>query len=298
MRPSDLSKQFATDRTLRVGSVPYLNVQPLLRALRDTFYSPGPWQEAYPGGLSISTAVPRQLARLDRAGAFDVAIVPVFEHLSHPGGHLLPGTCIGARGPVESVILFAPVPINQVTRIELDPASLTSVHLIRVLMDWRGQAIEWTERPRAIFPAAPLHGTTARLIIGDDALRLRGTQPTEWDLAEAWIEGTGLPFVFAAWQTRLADCAAPDSPVAQLFARLRDSLPRSIEEAARLDGPAFGFRINDALSYLSRAIHYDFGADEQAAIDRFASECRRLGLLPASESRNPAAEWQPAPACP
>jgi chorismate dehydratase len=199
---------------------------------------------------------------------------------------------------VESVVLFAPVPISQVTRIELDPASLTSVHLIRVLMDWRGQAIEWTERPGALSPAAPLHGTTARLIIGDDALRLRGTQPTEWDLAQAWIEATGLPFVFAAWHTRLTDCADPDSPVAQLFARLRNSLPRSIEEAARLDGPAFGFQPTAAHAYLSRAIHFDFGAEEQAAVERFASECRRLGLLPATESKSPTPEWLPAPACP
>jgi chorismate dehydratase len=44
-----------------------------------------------------------------------------------------------------------------------------------------------------------IKGTTAGLVIGDRALQQRQHSPYIYDLAEAWQQMTGLPFVFAAW---------------------------------------------------------------------------------------------------
>jgi predicted solute-binding protein len=179
---------------------------------------------------------------------------------------------------VESVVLFAESPLDQLHRIELDTASLTSVNLIRILADWHGMAVEFVEGDRAR-PTWPLPAGTGRLIIGDEALRRRGTCAVEWDLAQAWIDRTGLPFVFAAWHTPDPALAEPGSPVHELFLRMAELVPGQIEPAARLDGPAFGFEPQTALDYLSRAIHFAFGDREKDGLDRFRIECERLGLL-------------------
>src|SRR5439155_1001911 len=51
-------------------------------------------------------------------------------------------------------------------------------------------------------------GTTAGVVIGDRALEQRLTSPYIYDLAEAWRNFTGLPFVFAAW---IANKELPES---------------------------------------------------------------------------------------
>lgn len=264
-------------RVLSVGSVPYLNVRPLLRALREAFALPGPWHRAYPGGLQVQEAVPRELATLSRSGHFDAAIVPVFEYLTAPVGNLLPGTCIGARGPVESVILFANDPLDQLHTVELDTASLTSVHLIRILLsDW-APAMEYRDLTPGLPPLTP---GTGRLIIGDAALRLRGTHALEWDLAEAWIARTGLPFVFAAWHGYDEQDSALGSPLSDLFLTMAEKVQDQIPVAAREDSGDFGMGPEFALAYLSRAIHFQLGSRELAGLSLFAEECHRMGWIP------------------
>ncbi|RZL44776.1 MAG: hypothetical protein EOP00_19050 [Pedobacter sp.] len=44
-----------------------------------------------------------------------------------------------------------------------------------------------------------IKNTTAGLVIGDRALQQRRQSKYIYDLAEAWQQMTGLPFVFAAW---------------------------------------------------------------------------------------------------
>jgi chorismate dehydratase len=46
-----------------------------------------------------------------------------------------------------------------------------------------------------------IEGTTAGVIIGDRALANLTNFEYVYDLGEAWIEHTGLPFVFAAWMS-------------------------------------------------------------------------------------------------
>ncbi len=318
------------DGFLHIGSVPYLNVRPLLRALRQVFERAGLWTAMFPAGLKVTEAVPRILAERARRGQFHAAIVPVFEVLSHSYGAFLPGSCIAARGAVESVVLFADDPLESLTRIELDPASLTSVHLIQVLLSLRGQQVEYVEptaahgkddkpartpprfpkyRGRLLLPGAT-HGEpgplqlpprTGRLLIGDAALARRGMHATEWDLASAWLSATGLPFVFAAWHAPDPTWAEPHHPLGSLFQQVAMEVDHHRMIAAREDGPRFGFDAALAEAYLTRAIHYDFGSEEQAGLSRFGRECQRLGFLSRSipgdvEWAGPLTVHQPGPA--
>ena len=56
------------------------------------------------------------------------------------------------------------------------------------------------------------------VVVGDRALKLRESMPYEFDLAAAWKEMTGLPFVFAAW---VANKKLPEDFISHLTRRTR-----------------------------------------------------------------------------
>src|SRR6185295_17793961 len=108
---------------LRIGCVQYLNARPLI------YGYDGPVVFDHPSALA------RDLAR----GELDAALVPIFEVLRDPRYVLVDDIAIGSDGPVFSVVLAHRGPLEKVRAITLDPASLTSIHLLRVLLaEYRG----------------------------------------------------------------------------------------------------------------------------------------------------------------
>src|SRR5881398_349623 len=107
---------------LRIGCVKYLNARPLIRGWL------GPVEFDHPSTLG------KRLAR----GELDVALVSSFEFLRNPIYRIVDGISISSDGPVYSVVVAyageAPLP-----EIELDPASETSVVLLRYLITERGK---------------------------------------------------------------------------------------------------------------------------------------------------------------
>ncbi|NUP89830.1 MAG: hypothetical protein HUU25_08435 [Candidatus Sumerlaeia bacterium] len=104
----------ASRRSWRLGVVPYLNVQPLIAHLstpRDD--------------VDIVAAVPSRLAPMLAEGAVDVAIVPVFALLDHPEWAMVPRVGIASPGEVMSVAVLSASPREEITRVILDPASMT-----------------------------------------------------------------------------------------------------------------------------------------------------------------------------
>ena len=128
-----------------------------------------------------------------------MGIVPIAEVLLHDQYDVLDGIAIAARGAVRSVFLTHRVPLDQLKRVAVTPASRTSVWLLRVLLKVGYHIIEPEFYPRP--PGAKLSEHEAMLLIGDEAIwyATRNGQQPLWDLGTAWVELTGLPFVFAAW---------------------------------------------------------------------------------------------------
>ncbi len=179
---------------VRIGTVRYLNATPLHSKLDRSRFQ-------------VIEDHPSVIARMLREGAVDLALVPVGAILADGVDlRIAPGFCIGADGPVASVLLVSETPIHEWTRVLLDGVSRTSALLARVLLD--GPLGKECRPDLEIVDVAPTTalgratGTTAALVIGDAALNVPDRFTHRVDLAESWVRWTGVPFVFAAWAGR------------------------------------------------------------------------------------------------
>jgi predicted solute-binding protein len=105
-------------KSLRIGCVKYLNARPLIRE----------WN----GDVCLET--PAVLCRKLASGELDVALVSSFEFLRNPIYAIVDGISISSDGPVYSVFVAHRGSISEIEEIELDPASETSVNLLRCLL--------------------------------------------------------------------------------------------------------------------------------------------------------------------
>ena len=229
----------------RLGSVPYLNAVPLTVGIET-------------GCVFLP---PAQLAAELHAGRLDAALVSVTEVLCHDGYEVLDGAAIASRGPVASVFLAHRGPLERMRTVALDPASCTSVNLLRVLLAERGLTPGF--QPLAGYADAASHDNV--LLIGNPALDFRRAPHDHalWDLGEAWDALTGLPFVYAVWALRRG---APPELRAHLSAAQAAglaALPQLIAERTDYD---LDFR----RAYLGGHIRYGLGDAEKAGLARFA----------------------------
>jgi chorismate dehydratase len=233
---------------IRVGSVPYLNARPLTRFIASEF----------------EKVAPIELAAELRAGKLDVALVPIMEVLESPANmyRVVDGLAIGSERAVYSVYLNYSVPLAKIKTVALDPASKTSVELARVVL----------AKFHRLHPTyvAPGHRADAQLLIGDPAIAHRQANPEQnyLDLATAWRENTGLPFVFAVWAIRLPYWKA-----------------RSVAGQLRTAGK-LGLAWRDAIArtpferqYLKEHLCYDLCARQKKGIEKFSQILVQTGRL-------------------
>src|SRR6185369_15057002 len=135
----------------RVGSVPYLNAVPLTRGLE----------------TQIIFVPPSKLAEMLRGDELDAALVSLTEVLFNDRYDVLDGVAVASLGEVKSVFLAHRRPLTEAKEIFCDTASLTSVHLLRVLLAEQGLRPEF--KPLASYEPAALPDYA--LLIGDPALR-------------------------------------------------------------------------------------------------------------------------------
>lgn len=240
---------------LRIGPVSYLNTKPLIRGLDPA---------------TLQAAVPAQLAEKFRAGQLDAALLPLFEILRAGGGTLVDNVAIACEGEVYSVMVASRTDFPDCEEIHLDPASRSSVALLRVLL------AEFYPTGPTIAEGKKVPADAARLLIGDAAISFRQKNAEGWqfhDLGKLWEKHTGLPFVFAAWIV-----APPANKKAAVFKAFRALKEKGLAErtaiAAEHADPAF------ALKYLTDYIRYDLGPEEKRAIRLFETLARQHDVLP------------------
>ena len=177
------------ERKIRVGAVSYLNTKPLVYGFEN-----GEMKDE----IELFFDYPAKIAAMLLNDEIDIGLIPVavIPHLNEH--YIISDYCIGASQAVASVCLFSDVPLKEIKEILVDYQSRTSAALLKILLKQH-----WKISPALIDTnknyQQNIKGTTAGLVIGDRALEQRSHSKYIYDLAEAWIAMTGLPFVFAAW---------------------------------------------------------------------------------------------------
>lgn len=242
--------------SLRLGCVQYLNARPLIHGWR------GELRFDHPSTLC------RQLA----AGELDVALVSSFEYLRRPIYSVVDGVAIASDGPIFSVILAHEGPLENLREVVLDPASETSVHLLRCLLGQRGVSVQFVK-------AGKITAQRGRLLIGDQAIRFReqfGNRQQLLDLGAEWKAAIGKPFVYALWliHPHYAEKEAVADVLRLLAQGNSANLAAVIAAQPEKDRAFCDF-------YFRQCLRFDFGPEEKEGFRKFGQLCARYNLLPA-----------------
>lgn len=246
----------------RVGSVPYLNAVPLTRGLED----------------EVQFLPPSELAQRLRRGDLDAALVSVTEVLLNDGYDVLDGIAVASLGEVKSVFLAHRRPLAEVREVFCDPASLTSVNLLKVLLAEQGLTPKFTPLKSYRREEIP----DFALLIGNPAIEFSVGPHAEhaiWDLGAAWFDLTGLPFVYAVWALRRG--IEND----QLRRQLREAKDFGLETIESIISDYQEFDYAFRKDYLSWHIHYHLGSDEKRGLARFIELLEKHGLGPVYEPK-------------
>lgn len=257
-RESNLENSLAP---FRVGSVGYLNAVPLTRGLEE----------------QVQFMPPSQLAEKLQRDELDAGLVSVTEVLFNDRYDVLDGIAIASLGEVQSVFLAHKQPLEEIREVFCDPASLTSISLLKVLLAERGLKPEF--KPLADYKTAPSLENV--LLIGDRAIEfLRAPhEHTIWDLGEAWFDLTKLPFVYAVW----ALCRGIENK--ELRRKLHEAKSFGLDTLDHIIATRPEFDRDFRQDYLTWHIQFNLGADEKRGLAKFIELLRKHGFGPVHEPR-------------
>lgn len=236
-----------------VCAVSYFNATPFIEGMARVLP-----ESAY----QLITRIPSQCAECFATGEADVALVPVGSLPDFKTPALLPDYCIGAGNKVDSVFLFANVPVSEMETVYLDGHSRTSNGLTRILMRYFWQKnvefITDVDFTQGVFPS-----NHAGVIIGDRAFALKDRFRFAYDLAAEWHKWTGLPFTFAVWAYR------PEKVSPAFLAELTAAFRWGVENrllVAQTHAARFSMTAEKAAYYLTRSIDYFFDEPKKEAL--------------------------------
>jgi len=257
-------REFGLEQSLapfRVGSVKALNTVPLTRGLED----------------QVIYATPARLAEMLRRDELDAGLVSVVEPLLNDRYDILDGVAVASLGEVKSVLLAHRQPLDQMREVYCDPASLTSVRLLNVLLAEQGLKPEFKPLPDYNFAAPPDN----LMLIGDPALDfLFGRHEHRiFDLGAAWFELTNLPFVYAVWALRRGVRNA------ELRRELREAKDFGLDTLDQIINARTEYTLDFRKDYFGWHIHYHLGADEKRGIARFMELLQKHGMGPVYEPK-------------
>ena len=236
----------------QITAVSYLNTIPFIYGLRHHAKL----------GADLLLAPPADCYENFKEGKADIALMPVAMVPSLPDAEIITDYCIGASGPVRTVVLVSNTPISKVRRILLDPHSKTSVQLCGFLSQrlWK-IAPEWVEMSDYAVLDSPTDGD-AYLLIGDKVFDNEGKFSYTYDLAEEWQKATGMPFTFAVWVARKGVAYEVRDALQEAFTFGVEHIYEAILESNYADREY-------AYDYLTRNIDFLFDIQKHNALKKF-----------------------------
>ncbi len=239
------------DKIIKVGAVSYLNTKPLIYGFKH-----GHKVEH----MELIEDYPSKVAAMLLNDEIDVGLVPVAIIPRLKEAHIITDYCISAEGPVASVCIFSDVTIMNVEKVLLDYQSKTSVALAKILLKHYWKISPLVEDAKEDF-RDHIKGTIAGVVIGDRAFEQRKESLYIYDLAEAWINMTGLPFVFAAW---IANKKLPDNFIETFNAGNKIGLQNIDKVIAEND-----YNKYDLNKYFRENVSYQLTPEKMQGLNRF-----------------------------
>lgn len=267
----------AADTPVRVGRIEFVNCFPLYAHFEEELAAHGVAAEVVPGH-------PAALNTMLLDGRLDVALPSSIEYARHAADLvLLPRLSISALGAIDSIQLFAKVPVEEITSVALTEKSATTVVLLKTL------CAEWGIAPRFAPREGPLADALASfdalLLIGDEAMHVLRARvyPHAYDLGEVWREVTGLPMVYAVLAARRDFVAARPAHAAAVEAALiasKDRCAAEPEVTAAAAALRYDFSAAFLLDYFDR-LKYGFGETYRRGLAEFYRRAAAIGELDA-----------------
>ncbi|MBW3671776.1 MAG: menaquinone biosynthesis protein [Acidobacteria bacterium] len=231
---------------------------------------------------------PARCADLIAGGIANLGLIPAVEIARIPDVVAIPGLCIASRAEVRSVLLISRVDMAEIRSVALDPSSRTSVALARILLGERLGRERYDEirfDPVDTSRLLTLEGHDAGVVIGDRALQVSAGPDGRhgfhvYDLVSEWNDLYGDPFVFALWAGRRDRL---DRDGESIRARLEESYHYGLDNLDRIAREAseeLHVPVGEIDEYFRSALHYEFGAAERRALDRFYRLAAEYGLIP------------------
>jgi chorismate dehydratase len=245
-------------KKIRVGAVNYLNTKPLIYSFEHGHMA---------NEIELVLDYPSKLASALQKNQLDIALLPIAAMANITDAEIISPYGIASDNHVASVALFSEVPIEEIQEIYLDYQSRTSVALLRILLrDY------WRVRPMLLESDEnyidQIKGKTAGIIIGDRALENYNRFNYRYDLSEAWMSHTQLPFVFAAW---ISNQPLNEDFKSRFNAAIADGLTHIDDIIALQNFPSY-----DLKTYYTENISYHLDEQKQKGMTIFL---KQLALL-------------------
>lgn len=265
------------NKPLRMGRINFLNVLPIYHPLEAGILA---------HDFELVAGTPAFLNDMMAAGELQVSSCSCIEYGRHPDRYyLVRDLSIGSRGPVLSVLLLSQFPLADLAgrEILISGESHTSVALLKLMLSGYYH-VPASFRTGPV--SAELRSATppaAFLAIGDEALRLRNhpQYPFQIDLAEAWREWTGLPFVFGLWvisASAIESGMIADDPGAILRAG-RDWGLEHMDVILDLTGHGCPLSRDVLRYYYEQGLFYTLAGDELAGLEFFYEKLENAGMI-------------------
>ncbi|MDL2209877.1 menaquinone biosynthesis protein [Desulfovibrio sp. OttesenSCG-928-O18] len=260
----------------RMGRIEFLNVLPIYHALET-----GRVRHGYELVYGPPSALNGMMERDELLAASTSSI----EYARRPEKYwILPDLAIGSVGTVLSVLLISRCPVAELDgkTVLVSAASHTSVALLKLLLrDYAGVRATFVTG-NASERMADADAPEAMLVIGDEALRLRNHPAYShmWDLGEAWLAWTGLPFTFGLWvvsREAAKRASLPEDPAKTLHAGRDWSVANweAVLDVAEKKYPMTRQELNTYFTCLS----YKLGEREQTGLRLFYERLAAAGEI-------------------
>jgi len=238
----------------KISVVSYLNAKPFIYGL---MHAPH---------FNFCLDIPAVCAAKLATNEVQVGLIPVAAMLDMQNPQIITDYCISAHEAVNSVFIFANNSIDEIHTIYLDPHSRSSNNLAKILLKyfWKKE-VEFKERTIDI---VSLKDGEAFVLIGDRTFGIQEQYQHVYDLATAWFNFTGLPFVFAVW---VANTVLTADFIKEFNAVLAYGLANKNEVIKANQLANF-----DVADYLNNKINYHLSEEKLKAIELYLAYCKSL----------------------